>query len=72
VPVLMVVVVVHHQMECVTKLITCKCTSNGAVINHHDIDNPYAPLTVKDNEGYTYYYNPCSGIKLCTESHWKM
>jgi len=43
---------------------TCKSTSDGAVINLHDLDNPYAPLTAKDNEGYTYYYNPCSGIKL--------
>ena len=43
---------------------TCKSTSDGAVINLHDLDNPYASLTAKDNEGYTYYYNPCSGIKL--------
>ncbi|XP_065887819.1 uncharacterized protein [Dysidea avara] len=43
---------------------TCKSTSDGAVINLHDLDNPYAPLTAKDNEGYTYYYNPCSGIEL--------
>ena len=43
---------------------TCKSTSDGAVINLHDLDNPYAPLTAVDSEGYTYYYNPCSGIKL--------
>ena len=43
---------------------TCKSTSDGAVINLHDIDNPNAPLTAEDNEGYFYYYNPCSGIKL--------
>ncbi|XP_065888150.1 uncharacterized protein [Dysidea avara] len=43
---------------------TCKSTSDGAVINLHDLDNPYAPLTAEDNEGYFYYYNPCSGIKL--------
>ncbi|XP_065888345.1 uncharacterized protein [Dysidea avara] len=43
---------------------TCKSTSDGAVINLHDLDNPYAPLTAKDNEGHTYYYNPCSGIHL--------
>jgi len=58
VPVLMVVVVVHHQMEHVIKLThvaTCKSTCD-------DLDNPYAPPTAKDNEGYTYYYNPCSGI----------
>jgi len=43
---------------------TCKSTSDGTVINLHDLDNPYAPLIAKDSEGYTYYYNPCSGIKL--------
>jgi len=43
---------------------TCKSTSDGAVINLHDIDNPNVPLTAEDNEGYFYYYNPCSGIKL--------
>ncbi|XP_065887824.1 uncharacterized protein [Dysidea avara] len=43
---------------------TCKSTSDGAVINLHDLDNPYVPLTAEDNEGYFYYYNPCSGIKL--------
>jgi len=43
---------------------TCKSTSDGAVINLHDLDNPFAPLTAVDSEGYTYYYNPCSGIKL--------
>ena len=42
---------------------TCK-SSNGTVINLHDLDHPYAPLIAKDSEGYTYYYNPCSGIKL--------
>ena len=46
---------------------TCNSTSNDAVINLHDLDNPYAPLTAVDNEGYTYYYNPCSGIKLKNE-----
>ncbi|XP_065887649.1 uncharacterized protein [Dysidea avara] len=43
---------------------SCKSPSDGAVIDLHDLDNPYAPLTAEDNEGYTYYYNPCSGIKL--------
>ena len=43
---------------------TCKSTSDGAVINLHDLDNPYAPLIAEDNYGYSYYYNPCSGIKL--------
>ena len=46
---------------------TCKSTSDDAMINLHDLDNPYAPLTAVDNEGYTYYYNPCSGIKLKNE-----
>ena len=43
---------------------TCKSTSDDTVITLHDLDNPYAPLTAVDSEGYTYYYNPCSGIKL--------
>ena len=47
-----------------TDLCTCKSTSDGAVINLHGLDNPYAPLTAKDTKGYTYYYNPCSGIKV--------
>ena len=46
---------------------TCKSTSDDAMINLHDLDNPHAPLTAVDNEGYTYYYNPCSGIKLKNE-----
>ena len=36
---------------------TCKSTSDGAVINLHGLDNPYAPLTAEDNEGRTYLYN---------------
>lgn len=44
---------------------TCKSENNDGVgIDLHDLDNPYAPLTAVDNEGYTYYYNPCGGIKL--------
>ena len=43
---------------------TCKSTSDNAVINLHDLDNPYAPLTTADNIDYTYYYNPCSGLKI--------
>jgi len=34
------------------------------VINLHDLDNPTKPLIAEDNEGYFYYYNPCSGVKL--------
>ena len=47
-----------------TDACTCKSTSDGAVINLHDLDNPYTPLTAEDNEGYFYYYNPCSGVRL--------
>ena len=43
---------------------TCKSKSDNAVISLHDIDNPYAPLRTMDNRDYTYYYNPCSGLKL--------
>ena len=43
---------------------TCKSTSDNAVINLHDLDDPYAPLTTTDSTGYTYYYNPCSGLKI--------
>ena len=43
---------------------TCKSTSDNAVIDLHNLDNPYAPLTTTDNRDYTYYYNPCSGLKL--------
>ena len=43
---------------------TCESTSDGAVINLHDLDNPSRPLMAEDSEGYFYYYNPCSGIKL--------
>ena len=53
-----------------TDLCTCKSTSDGAVINLHDLDNPYAPLTAVDSEGYTYYYNLCSGIKLDWKMQW--
>ena len=28
----------------------------------HPLDNPNKPLTVKDRQGYIYYYNPCSTI----------
>ena len=50
---------------------TCKSNSDNAVINLHDIDNPYAPLQTKDNRDYTYYYNPCSGLKLKTDEEGK-
>ena len=43
---------------------TCKSNSDNAIINLHDLDNPYAPLKTIDGTDYTYYYNPCSGLKL--------
>ena len=43
---------------------TCKSTSDDAIINLHDLDNPYAPLKTTDGTGYTYYYNPCSGLQI--------
>ena len=46
---------------------SCKSNSDNAVISLHDIDNPYAPLKATDNRDYTYYYNPCSGLKLETD-----
>ena len=49
-----------HQIDSCT----CKSISDNALINLHNFDNPYAPLTTTDNRGYTYYYNPCSGLKL--------
>ena len=43
---------------------TCKSNSDDAIINLHDLDNPYAPLTTTDDIHYTYYYNPCSGLQV--------
>ena len=43
---------------------TCKSNSDNAIIDLHGLDNPYAPLTTTDGTDYTYYYNPCSGLKL--------
>lgn len=43
---------------------TCKSSSDGAIIDLHDLDNPYAPLTTTDGSSFTYYYNPCSGLKI--------
>ena len=43
---------------------TCKSTVDSATINLHDLDYPCVPLTAKDSEGYTYYYNPCSGLQI--------
>jgi len=45
-------------------LCSCKSTIDSVKINLHDLDYPCAPLTVEDNEGYTYYYNPCSGLQI--------
>ena len=50
---------------------TCKSSSDNAVINLHNIDNPYAPLKITDNRDYTYYYNPCSGLKLDVDEEGK-
>ena len=43
---------------------TCSCQlkENGKLFNLHPLDNPNKPLTVKDRQGYIYYYNPCSGL----------
>ena len=50
---------------------TCKSNSDNAVINLHELDNPYAPLRTTDNRDYTYYYNPCSGLKLDVDEEGK-
>ena len=50
---------------------TCKSTSDNAIIDLHDLDNPYAPLTTMDGTEYTYYYNPCSGIKIKVDEEGK-
>ena len=41
---------------------TCSCQlkENGKQFSLHPLDNPNKPLTVKDRQGYIYYYNPCS------------
>jgi len=51
---------VFHQIDSCT----FKSVSDGAVIDLHDLDNPYAPLSTTDTSGYTYYYNPCSGLQI--------
>ena len=50
---------------------TCKSNSDNAIINLHDLDNPYAPLTTTDSTDYTYYYNPCSGLKIKVDENGK-
>ena len=35
---------------------------NGKQFSLHPLDNPNKPLTVKNRQGYIYYYNPCSGV----------
>ena len=50
---------------------TCKSNSDNAVINLHDLDNPYAPLTTADGSNYIYYYNPCSGLKIKVDDYGK-
>ena len=49
--------------DCV-KSDTCSCQlkANGKQFSLHPLDNPNRPLTVKDQLGYIYYYNPCSGL----------
>jgi len=52
---------------------SCTCKTNffgiysNQTINLHEIDNRFAPLTTTDQNGYTYYYNPCSGLELKIE-----
>ena len=50
---------------------TCKSNSDNAVINLHDLDNPYAPLTTTDGTNHIYYYNPCSGLKIKVDNYGK-
>ena len=50
---------------------TCKSNSDNVLIDLHDLDNPYAPLTITDGTSYTYYYNPCSGLKLDVDERGK-
>ncbi|XP_065887796.1 cation-independent mannose-6-phosphate receptor-like [Dysidea avara] len=45
-------------------LCTFKSVTNGAVIDLHDLDDPYTPLSTTNTSGYTYYYNPCSGLQM--------
>ena len=54
-----------HSLTCIqTDSCTCKSTSDDAIIDLHDLDDPYAPFTTTDSMGYSYYYNPCSGLKI--------
>ena len=46
---------------------SCKVRETGQVISLHELDNPSAPLKTIGTDGYTYYYNPCSGVQLHTE-----
>ena len=50
---------------------TCKSNNDDAIINLHDIDNHYAPLTATDDTYYTYYYNPCSGLQVKVDENGK-
>ena len=47
-------------------VMTAQCKGFPACPNGCGV--PYAPLTAKDIEGFTYYYNP----RKTTESYWKM
>ncbi|XP_065890823.1 uncharacterized protein [Dysidea avara] len=46
---------------------SCKVRETGQIISLHELDNPSAPLKTIGTDGYTYYYNPCSGVQLHTE-----
>ena len=53
------------SLTCIqTDSCTCKSTSDNVIIDLHDLDDPYAPFTTTDSTGYSYYYNPCSGLKI--------
>ena len=55
--------------ECVvTDNCSCEVKENGGKFSLHQLDNRYAPLKVTDANGYTYYYNPCSGVEYVTGS----
>ena len=56
-------------VECsITDYCSCEVKGDGRKFSLHKLDNRYAPLTVTDRNGYTYYYNPCSGVEYVTES----
>ena len=55
--------------QCVmTDSCSCEVKENEKKFSLHKLDNRYAPLRTTDNNGNTYYYNPCSGVEYVTES----